>query len=72
MGNRLPQTTPKKMIKALKKCGFWVRTIEGSHYHMTNGVHKTTVPFHDYLTRDLQMSIIKQAGLTTEDIRPYL
>jgi len=73
MSNRLGQTTPRKMIKALKKCGFWIRSIEGSHYIMTNGIRKTSVPYHSYeLSRDLMMSIIKQAGLTIEDFRPYL
>jgi predicted RNA binding protein YcfA (HicA-like mRNA interferase family) len=72
MTNRLPQTTPRKMIKALKKLGFVVEDISGSHYHLCKGAYNTLVPYHSHLSRRLQMNIIKQAGLTTEEIRPYL
>ncbi len=73
MGGRLPQATPRQMIKALQKLGFVISDITGSHYHLNNGIYKTTVPLHSFeLSRQLQMNIIKQAGLTIEEIRPYL
>ena len=73
MGQRLPQTTPRKMLKALKKLGFVVRSVEGSHYHMKRGNQKTIVAYHSgEMSRDLLMSTLKQAGLTVDEIRPYL
>lgn len=61
------------MIQALLKLGFVVEDVVGSHYHLSRGIYKTTVPFHSgELSRRLQMNIIKQAGLTIEEIRPYL
>ena len=61
------------MIKALKKRGFWIRAVVGSHYIMTDGTHTTSVPYHNYeLSRDLLMEIIRQSGQTTDEIRPHL
>jgi len=72
MVSRLSQATPRKLIKALKKLGFTVEDVSGSHYHLSRGANKTSVPYHNYLSRKLQMNIIKQAGLAIDEIEPYL
>lgn len=73
MTSRLQNTTPKKLIKALKRLGFVIVNIRGSHYIMRRNEVETCVPYHSHeLPRHLLMAIIKQAGLTIEDIRQYL
>lgn len=73
MEGRLPQTTPRKMIKALQRLGFVIDGIEGSHYYLRRGAQRTCIAFHSRdIPRRILMKIIKQAGLTIEEIRPYL
>jgi len=73
MGDRLKQLTARKMIKALQKLGFIIEEVRGSHYHLSKGIYKTTVPLHSRdLSRRMIMNIIKQAGLTIEEIGRYL
>ncbi|HLD34725.1 MAG TPA: type II toxin-antitoxin system HicA family toxin [Patescibacteria group bacterium] len=73
MTNRMPQTTQKKMLRALQKLGFGIMRIKGGHYILSDGVHETCVPFHSQeLSRALMMKIIKQSNKNIEDFRPYL
>ena len=73
MTARLQQTTPRKMMQALQKLGFKITRIKGSHHILRKGDHETCVALHNkQLSRGLQTKILKQAGLTIEDIRPYL
>ncbi len=54
------------MIRYLRKHGFWVTDIDGSHHYMTDGTHETCVPVHGdkrELNPKTQASILKQAGL---------
>ena len=73
MGNRLPQTTPRKMIKALQRLGFVIDDTQGSHYYLSKEEHRTCVAMHNRdIPRKIMIKIIKQAGLTINEIRPYL
>jgi|APSaa5957512622_1039677.scaffolds.fasta_scaffold151432_1 predicted RNA binding protein YcfA (HicA-like mRNA interferase family) len=73
MTARMKGTTARKMIKALKRLGFVVVKIRGSHVILRKGIKETCVPYHGHeMSRRLQMDIIKQAGLTIEEIEPYL
>lgn len=73
MGGRLGQTTPRKMIKALQQRGFVIVKIKGSHVILRHGTRETCIPYHNReLPRWLQMEIVSQAGLTIEEISPYL
>lgn len=68
---KLPVITAKKLIKILEKLGFQLDHKTGSHFIFYNSINKrrAVVPFH---TRDLPrgtvMSILKQAGLTKEEL----
>lgn len=73
MTDRLPQTTPRKLIQALEKLGFSIVGQKGSHISLRRGSYTTTVAYHNQeLRRGLLFAILKQAGLSIEDIRPYL
>lgn len=65
---RLPAVKPKLVIRALKRNGFFVHHITGSHYFLKKDKLRVSVPFHN---KDLKpgtlAAIIAQAGLTVEE-----
>jgi predicted RNA binding protein YcfA (HicA-like mRNA interferase family) len=71
MSHELPPLTPKKVIRALERGGFYVHHTTGSHYALrypTNPALRITVPYHTKdLKRSTLRSIIKQSGLTIEE-----
>ena len=76
MSPRLPALTPRKVIAALKRAGFFVHHQTGSHRllkHPDNPRLRVTVPYHN---KDLKLgtlrSIIRQAGMTPEEFLDLL
>lgn len=73
---RLPTLTAKKLIKALKKDGYVLNRITGSHHIFTKKSAKRTVaiPVHagKDLGRGLVKSILKQAKLTEQELLDLL
>jgi predicted RNA binding protein YcfA (HicA-like mRNA interferase family) len=68
---KLPVITAKKLIKILEKLGFQLDHKTGSHFIFYNSINKrrAVVPFHARdLPRGTVMSILKQAGLTKEEL----
>lgn len=68
---RLPTLRPKEIIAALKRLGFDVVRVRGSHYQLLDPVAKrrVTVPHHSRdLTKATLSSILNQAGLSADDI----
>jgi predicted RNA binding protein YcfA (HicA-like mRNA interferase family) len=55
----------KKVIKILKKQGWKVLRIHGSHYRLGKGEKRTTVPIHGIkdLGKSLLASIERQTGV---------
>ena len=73
MVGKLPALKPKKVIKALKRGGFEVNHVTGSHYIMKKGKQRVTVPYHGKdLHPRLLASIIQQSGLTVEEFLDLL
>lgn len=74
---RLPSLTAGEVLRALQRAGFIIVRTSGSHHRL---VHKgdpsraTTVPVHagKTLKRGTLHGIIKQAGLTVEELRLLL
>ncbi|MCB2213353.1 type II toxin-antitoxin system HicA family toxin [bacterium] len=71
MAPKLPRTTAKKILRALKKAGFYVHHQTGSHkilFHESREDLTVVVPDHP---GDLKVgtlsSIIKQADLSVDD-----
>jgi predicted RNA binding protein YcfA (HicA-like mRNA interferase family) len=74
---KLPVLSGKETIKLLcNKFGFQVLDQEGSHvilYGERDGVkRKPVVPMHKELDKGTLLSILKQAGLTREDLEKAL
>ena len=72
----LPAVLPEAVIRALERAGFVVERVKGSHHalkhpdkphlHVTVAFHKREVP------RGTLRSIIRQAGLTTDEFLALL
>lgn len=70
MSPRLPALKPREVLQALKRAGFFVHHVSGSHYVLKHPDHpalRVTLPYHTGdLKRGTLASIIEQAALTTE------
>jgi len=66
---KLPRVKPKQVIKALKKAGFYIDHISGSHYILYKDEYSPpiSIPYHN---KDLKIgtlkSILKQAKLSVK------
>lgn len=65
---KLPVLSGKNLIQALEKDGFQVVRQKGSHVSLQKGVYKTIVPLHDELAKGTLLGIMKQCGLSKEDL----
>ncbi|MDP8206178.1 MAG: type II toxin-antitoxin system HicA family toxin [Candidatus Electryonea clarkiae] len=70
MSPKLPNIRPDKLIRALKKAGFFIDHQKGSHiYFLHANGKRTTVPYHKKdIGKGLLHEILKQAGLTVQDL----
>ncbi|MEA3475138.1 MAG: type II toxin-antitoxin system HicA family toxin [Candidatus Cloacimonadota bacterium] len=72
---KLPSITPQKVIAILEKKGFILDRTKGSHHIYYNIVtrRRVVVPFHKKdLPRGTLLEILKQAGITKNEIRDLL
>ena len=69
---RLPQISGKELIKKLMRFGFVATKQKGSHIRLEKNTKektiKITIPNHPLLKKGTLNSIIKDSGLTTEEI----
>ena len=77
MSPSLPAVNARQVLAALRRAGFVVDRISGSHHmlvHASDARRTVTVPLHG--ARSLKpgtlRSIIRQAGLTVEEFRGLL
>ena len=72
----LPVVSGKILIRALRKYGFLVERQKGSHvrlkYKNSSKTLKLTVPLHDPLKKGTLNRILKDAGISVEEIRILL
>ncbi len=69
---KLPVLSGKEVLKILSKFGFKILDQKGSHvilYGEKAGIkRKPVVPMHDEIDKGTLLSILKQAGLTRDDL----
>ena len=65
---KIPVLSGKELIAVLKGLGFQVLRQKGSHISLQKGVYRTVVPLHDELARGTLLGILKQCGLSKEDL----
>jgi predicted RNA binding protein YcfA (HicA-like mRNA interferase family) len=69
---KIPGLSGDDLIKALKKAGFRIVRQRGSHISLEYGPYRTVVPLHDELSRGTLLAILKQCGLSKEDLLKLL
>ena len=73
---KLPVLSGKEVVKILSKFGFTILDQKGSHVIMIgfrDGMkRKPVVPQHRELDKGTLLSVLKQAGLTREDLEDAL
>jgi len=72
---KLPSLTPQKIINVLEKKGFVLDRIKGSHhiYYHLETKRRVVVPLHKRdLPKGTLLEIIKQAGISKEELRDLL
>jgi len=69
---KLPVLSGDELIKLLKSAGFQVVRQKGSHVSLQKENYKTVVPLHDELARGTLLGILKQCGLSKEDLQKLI
>jgi predicted RNA binding protein YcfA (HicA-like mRNA interferase family) len=64
----LPVFSGDQLIKLLQKAGFVIVRQRGSHVALRKGEFMTVVPLHHELARGTLHGILKQCGLSREDL----
>ena len=74
--SRLPDVSGAELVKALRNAGFIVLRQKGSHVSMekadATGHWRTIVPMHREVARGTLHDILKQTGLTREELSKLL
>ena len=65
---KLPVLSGRDLIDILKSLGFVVARQKGSHVSLQKGQYKTVVPLYDDLAKETILGILKQCGLSKDDI----
>ena len=72
----LPVVSGKDLIKALRKYGFGVERQKGAHvrlkYKSIDKTVKLTIPLHDPLKKGTLNKILKDAGISVEELRSLM
>ena len=66
--SKLPVLSGRDLIDILKSLGFVVARQKRSHVSLQKGQYKTVVPLHDDLAKGTILGILKQCGLSKDDI----
>lgn len=75
--SRLPRVTGRQMLRALRRTGFVVVRVAGSHHFLSHPEDPTrwaTVPVHagEILPRKVVQAILKSTRLSAEDLKELL
>jgi predicted RNA binding protein YcfA (HicA-like mRNA interferase family) len=68
MSVKLPVISGERLIKILVREGFSVRRQAGSHVVLQKGNAVFSVPLHQELKKGTLKAILKQSGLSAEDL----
>jgi len=65
---KLPTLSGDERIAALKRNGFEIARQKGSHVSLQKGNYRTVVPLHDELAKGTLLGILKQCGLSRDEL----
>lgn len=69
---KLPVLSGEELVRALTKAGFVVVRQKGSHVSLRKENFTTVVPLHEELAKGTLLGIIKQCGMSKEDLEALL
>lgn len=69
---KLPILSGDDLIKALKRGGFQVVRQKGSHISLQKDTWRTVVPLHKELAKGTLLGILKQCGLSQDELLELL
>lgn len=73
---KLPSISGERLIRALKRVGFIELRQKGSHVSLERRsgekTYRTVVPMHNVIAKGTLSDILKQAGLTVEQLLELL
>jgi predicted RNA binding protein YcfA (HicA-like mRNA interferase family) len=74
--SRLPRVTGKNLIRALRRSGFVVDRVSGSHYLLLDPERPQRAAIVPFTTKTLKpgtlRNILRQTGLNADDLRELL
>lgn len=72
--SKLPQVSGEDLVRALQKRGFTVRRQQGSHIILRRDdpFAQTVVPSHRQIDRGTLRAILRQTGITAEELMELL
>lgn len=76
MNDKLPSVSGRDMLRVLRRDGWTIRTVNGSHHQHVHPTKpgKVTVPVHG--SRNLSIAVVRsimtQASLSADDVRELL
>jgi predicted RNA binding protein YcfA (HicA-like mRNA interferase family) len=65
---KLPTLSGKELVLALQRAGFEIVRQKGSHVSLSKGSYRTVVPMHDELAKGTLLIIMRQCGLSKDDL----
>ncbi len=67
--SHLPAVSGKDLIKALEKEGYIIHDQKGSHVHLRHAQRPPlTVPYHESIARGTLRAILRESGITVEEL----
>lgn len=72
MPKKLPILSGAELVAVLKKDGFEVVRQTGSHVSLQKEIYRTVVPLHDELAKGTLLGIMKQCGLSKDQLLDLL
>jgi len=65
---KLPVISGEKLIMVLEKSGFVKVRRKGSHVSLKKGKYQTVVPLHTELAKGTLIAILKQCGISKDEL----
>lgn len=69
---KLPVLSGEELVRILQRNGFQIVRRRGSHISLMKDRYRTVVPLHDELARGTLLAILKQCGLSKDQMQGLL
>ena len=70
--SQIPITSGKSVIKALEQVGWEEVSTRGSHVKLRRGTERVVVPLHSELKRGTLAGILREIGMSPQELKSLL